>query len=248
LDDSMTATFSSTSTSTGDSVAGPAAAPVALRRRTVLTPAQVADANRALEGAAPQEIVAWATATFGRRLVLTASFAETTLIDIATGVDPDIEVIFLDTGFHFAETLGAVRRGMERYSLNLTVLRPAADAADVWAAGSEACCEARKKAPLERYMTEHADAWLSGLRRADDPGRADAPIVSVDRRGLVKVNPIVAMSDAEYEQYNLDHDVVVNTLRFDGYASIGCWPCTEPSTDRSGRWAGSGKTECGLHL
>jgi phosphoadenosine phosphosulfate reductase len=97
-------------------------------------------------------------------------------------------------------------------------------------------------------MTEHADAWLSGLRRADDPGRADAPIVSVDRRGLVKVNPIVAMSDAEYEQYNLDHDVVVNTLRFDGYASIGCWPCTEPSTDRSGRWAGSGKTECGLHL
>ncbi len=180
--------------------------------------------------------------------MLTASFAETTLIDIATSVDPDIEVVFLDTGFHFPETLNAVRRSMERYALNLTVLRPEAAAADVWAAGTEACCEARKKQPLERYMVEHADAWLSGLRRADDPGRADAPIVSIDRRGLVKVNPIVAMSDEEYDAYVLDHDVVVNTLRYDGYASIGCWPCTEPAADRSGRWAGSGKTECGLHL
>lgn len=223
-------------------------APVAVRRRAALTPDQVTEANALLEGRTPEEIVAWALATFGRRLVLTASFAETTLIDIATGVDPDVEVIFLDTGFHFAETWGAVKRAMERYALNLTVLRPAADAADVWAAGSGACCQARKKDPLDRYLADHADAWLSGLRRADDPGRADAPIVSVDARGLVKVNPIVAMSDEEYERYNLDHDVVVNTLKFDGYASIGCWPCTEPAADRSGRWAGSGKTECGLHL
>jgi phosphoadenosine phosphosulfate reductase len=223
-------------------------APVAVRRRAALTPDQVTEANALLEGRTPEEIVEWALATFGRRLVLTASFAETTLIDIATGVDPDVEVIFLDTGFHFAETWGAVKRAMERYALNLTVLRPAADAADVWAAGSGACCQARKKDPLDRYLADHADAWLSGLRRADDPGRADAAIVSVDARGLVKVNPIVAMSDEEYERYNLDHDVVVNTLKFDGYASIGCWPCTEPAADRSGRWAGSGKTECGLHL
>jgi phosphoadenosine phosphosulfate reductase len=228
---------------------GLATTSVALRRRAALTAHEIEAADRRLTGATPHEIVEWALATFGRRLVLTASFAETTLIDIATTVDPDIEVIFLDTGFHFAETLNAVRRSMERYSLNLTVLRPAADAADVWAAGTEACCEARKKAPLERYLLDHADAWLSGVRRADDPARAAAPIVAVDRRGLVKVNPIAAMTDAEHDRYLAEHDVIVNTLRYDGYASIGCWPCTEPSEEgRAGRWAGTGKTECGLHL
>jgi phosphoadenosine phosphosulfate reductase len=223
--------------------------PVALRRHAALTAAEVAAADAALAEATPQQIVRWALDTFGRRLVLTASFADTTLIDIATGVDPDIEVVFLDTGFHFAETLNVVRRAMERYSLNLTVLRPRADAPDVWAAGSTACCDARKVEPLDRYVTVHADAWLSGLRRADAPGRADAPVVSIDRRGLVKVNPMAAMTDADYEAYIVEHDVLVNTLQLDGYASIGCWPCTEPSTDgRAGRWAGSDNKECGLHL
>jgi phosphoadenosine phosphosulfate reductase len=222
---------------------------VDLRRRSALGPAEVEAANRQLESATPAEIVRWALDTFGRRLVLTASFADTTLIDIATGVDPDVEVVFLDTGFHFAETLNTVRRAMDRYALNLTVLRPDPAATDLWASGTAECCNARKVEPLDRFLSANADAWLSGLRRADDPGRANAPIVSIDKRGLVKVNPIAAMTDDEYEQYVTDHDVLVNTLQSDGYASIGCWPCTEPSTDgRSGRWAGSGKTECGLHL
>jgi len=222
--------------------------PVSVRRRPVMTAEQAAEADRRLSDATPQEIVRWALDQFGKRLVLTASFADTTLIDIALSVDPDIEVAFLDTGFHFAETLNTVRRAMDRYGLNLTVLRPDVDAADVWAAGSAACCEARKVAPLERYLTSSADAWLSGLRRADDPGRANAPIVSLDKRGLVKINPMAAMTDDEYEQYVDTNDVLVNTLQLDGYASIGCWPCTEKADDRSGRWAGSGKTECGLHL
>jgi phosphoadenosine phosphosulfate reductase len=227
----------------------PRAAPVAMRRRTALAPAEVAAADAALADATPPEIVRWALDTFGRRLVLTASFADTTLIDIATGVDSDIEVVFLDTGFHFAETLNAVRRAMDRYALNLTVLRPEPDAADLWAAGTKACCDARKVEPLERYLVGHADAWLSGLRRADDPGRADAPIVSIDKRGLIKVNPIATMTDDQYQRYIAEHDVLVNTLHLDGYASIGCWPCTEPSADgRAGRWAGSDNKECGLHL
>ena len=222
---------------------------VALRRRTALTASEIADADAMLAGATPHEIVRWAVDTFGSRLVLTASFQDTTLIDIATSVDPDVEVVFLDTGFHFAETLNVVKRAMDRYALNLTVLRPDADAADLWAAGTKACCDARKVVPLERYMVGHADAWLSGLRRADDPSRSDAPIVSADKRGLVKVNPMAAMSDDEYTQYIADHDVLINTLHLDGYASIGCWPCTEPSTDgRAGRWAGRDSKECGLHL
>lgn len=221
---------------------------VLVRRRAVMSDDAVAAANELLDAQSPTEIIAWASAQFGRRLAMTASFADTTLIDLATKVDPDIEVIFLDTGFHFAETLNTVRRAMERYELNLTVLRPDSDAADLWAAGTDGCCAARKVAPLEKYLPQHADGWLSGLRRADDPGRADAPIVSIDKRGLVKVNPMANMTDEEYERYIDANDVLVNTLQLDGYASIGCWPCTEPAEDRSGRWSGSGKTECGLHL
>lgn len=221
---------------------------VMVRSRPALSAVELAELNDRFETATPGEIVRWAAARFGRRLAMTASFADTTLIDIATSVAPDIEVLFFDTGFHFAETLNTVRRAMERYALNLTVLRPAADAPDVWAHGSASCCAARKVDPLDSYLPLHADAWLSGLRRADDPGRSDAPIVSIDRRGLVKVNPLATMTDDAYEAYVAEHDVLVNTLRLDGYASIGCWPCTEPSTDgRAGRWGGT-KTECGLHL
>jgi phosphoadenosine phosphosulfate reductase len=222
--------------------------PVTLRSRPRLDDAELDRLNRRFESAGPTEIIRWAHEQFGRRLALTASFADTTLIDLATSVAPDVEVIFLDTGFHFAETLNTVRRAMERYSLNLTVLRPPADADDVWAHGSDGCCQARKVAPLDRYLTGHVDAWLSGVRRADSADRHDAPVVSIDRRGLVKINPMADMSDEEYDAYIVEHDVVVNTLRYDGYASIGCWPCTEPSADgRSGRWGGA-KSECGLHL
>lgn len=220
---------------------------VSVRRRAVLTATEAATADRSLGGASPSSVVEWALERFGRRLVLTTSFAESVLVHLATRVDPDLEVVFLDTGFHFPETLSAMRRAMERYALNLTVLRPDPTAVDLWAAGSDACCAARKTDPLDQYLVGRADAWLSGLRRADGPERATAPIVSVDRRGLVKVNPIAAMTDEEYEEYIVEHDVVVNTLRYDAYASIGCWPCTEPATDRSGRWAGTARTECGLH-
>ena len=228
-------------------VAGPAERG-AMRPRAVLSASDIAAANTALEEATPSEIVAWAHARFGDRLVMTASFADTTLVDLATAVAPDIEVVFLDTGFHFAETLNTVRRAMERYALNLTVLRPDPAAADLWAAGTEACCDARKVAPLAEYLPGRADAWLSGLRRAASPARAATPLVAIDRRGLVKVNPMANMSDADYAAYHAARDVIVNTLAYDGYASIGCWPCTEQASDRSGRWAGTDKSECGLHV
>ena len=221
--------------------------PVALRPRASISVAELEAVAVRLEGATPQQIVGWAHDRFGTRLGLTASFADTALIDIATSVAPDIEVIFLDTGFHFAETLDTMRRAMERYALNLTVLRPAGDLDDVWADGSDACCHARKVAPLDRHLAGRVDAWLSGLRRADSPERAETPIVSIDHRGLVKVNPMAAMSDDEYEAHIVARDVLVNPLGRAGYASIGCWPCTEPSRDgRAGRWGGV-KTECGLH-
>ena len=223
--------------------------PVVMRRRRDLSRREMDGLNRRFESAQPTEIVAWAAARFGSRLALTASFADTLLIDIAVGVDPDIEIVFLDTGFHFSETLETVREAMDRYALHLTVLRPSSEADDVWSGGTDACCGARKTETLARYLPSHVDAWLSGMRRSDDTSRASTPIVALDRRGLVKVNPLATMTDTEVYNYIADHDVIVNPLASQGYASIGCWPCTEPSdVGRDGRWSGSAKTECGLHL
>ena len=224
--------------------------PVGLRAGPRLGPDDVARVSQSLEGSDPTTVIAWAVETFGSRLALTASFADTLLIDLAVKVDPDIDVVFIDTGFHFPETLATVRKAMARYALNLTVLRPAPTAADRWAHGIDTCCGSRKIAPLERHLVANADAWLSGIRRDDSPERADTPVVDLDLRGLVKINPLASWSAERAQQYILDHDVLVNPLGFEGYPSIGCWPCTEPATDgdiRSGRWSGTTKTECGIH-
>ena len=224
--------------------------PVALRTARRSSRADAAELSDRFEGAHPRDIIGWAAEEFGGRLSLSASFADTLLIDLAVAVDPDIEVVFIDTGFHFAETLATVRRAMARYALNLTVLRPAATAADLWAHGTDTCCGSRKVAPLERHLVANADAWMSGLRRDDSPARADAPIVDLDLRGLLKINPLAGWSSEAIERHILEHDVLINPLTSQGYPSIGCWPCTEPADagdPRAGRWAGSDKTECGLH-
>lgn len=224
--------------------------PVALRAGSQYSRSQVADMSARFEGCHPREIIAWASEEFGPRLMLTASFADTLLIDLAVGVDPDIEVVFLDTGFHFPETLATVREAQVRYALNLTVLRPTTMAADLWNHGVDSCCGSRKVAPLERHLVSHADAWMSGLRRDDSPQRVATPVVDLDLRGLVKINPLATWSAQEADRYVRRHDVLINPLTDEGYPSIGCWPCTEPAAGdnpRDGRWAGSAKTECGLH-
>lgn len=207
--------------------------------------------NARFETWSARDIVAWALGSFGNRLVVTASMADTVLIHLATSVDPDVEVVFLDTGFHFAETIATLRRAQSRYRLNLRVERPAADAPDVFEVGSEGCCAARKVALMNRAL-EGKHAWLTGLRRDESESRANTPIVAVDKRGVLKICPIANWTDDDVDQYLADHDVVVNPLLSEGYPSIGCWPCTEPVLEgddaRSGRWKGSGKTECGLHL
>jgi phosphoadenosine phosphosulfate reductase len=204
-----------------------------------------------LEGASAFEIVEWAIDAFGPRISLAASMADTILIDIATKIDPDIEVVFLDTGFHFAETLQTLRRAQARYGLNLRVERPAPRTNDLFAVGTDSCCAVRKVALLDHALADK-DAWLTGLRRAESPSRAATPIVALDSRGKVKVCPLAAWSDDDIDRYVAEHDIIVNPLQFEGYPSIGCWPCTDRVVDgadaRSGRWAGSGKTECGLHL
>ena len=211
-------------------------------------PAWFPVAARLLADAPAHKVLAWAVATFGSDLSVACSMQDAVLVDLAVRADPDVEVVFLDTGFHFAETLETARRIQDRYRLNLVTLRPDGDAAMYLTDGTTACCEARKVAPLERHLAERG-AWVTGLRRAESSSRAGAATLEWDSaRGIVKVNPIVTWSDDDVDRYVAEHDIIVNSLRDKGFESIGCEPCTLPGAGRSGRWAGSDRLECGLHL
>ncbi len=211
-----------------------------------LTPVDVAVVAAELEAADPVDVVGWAVAHLGAGVVVLASFGDTVLVDVATRAEPDLEVVFVDTGLHFAETLETARRAQRRHRLELRVVSPADDAADLWAHGTDACCAARRVEPLERALAGRT-GWISGLRRSDHPGRAATPVVEIDRRGLVKVNPLATLDDAAISAHVEAHGLVVNPLSAQGYGSIGCWPCTEPGRGRSGRWSGSARAECGIH-
>jgi phosphoadenosine phosphosulfate reductase len=212
--------------------------------------AELAAASRDLETKPATSAIEWAWDRFGPDVVLAASFQDCVLISLAAQVAPGIEVAFLDTGYHFAETLWYVEQVRSRFDLNLAVIKPEVALDDLWLTDPDACCAARKVEPLARALSGKA-AWMSGLRRDEAPSRASSPIVSYDvGRGLVKVNPIANWTDQDVAGYVHDHDLPVHPLADRGYASIGCWPCTRPVAEgestRSGRWAGTDKTECGL--
>jgi phosphoadenosine phosphosulfate reductase len=211
-------------------------------------PAWFPAAARRLADAPAGEVLAWAVATFGSDLTVASSMQDGVLVDLAVRADPGVEVVFLDTGFHFAETLETARRLEARYGLNLVTLRPDDDAPTYRIGGTEACCDARKVDPLEQHLAKR-EAWVTGLRRAEALSRAGAATLEWDAaRGLVKINPIVAWTDHDVAAYVVAHDIIVNPLRDKGFDSIGCAPCTLPGAGRSGRWAGSDRLECGLHL
>jgi phosphoadenosine phosphosulfate reductase len=206
--------------------------------------------SASFETAPASKIVRWAVDTFGDDLCLTASFQDAVLIDVATRVAPGIEVVFIDTGDHFPETYETVERVRARYDLNLRVIRVPQPEVPFHVTDPVRCCSDAKVAALDEALAGKA-AWLSGLRRAEATTRAGAPIVSIDRRGLVKVNPLATWSDLDVSGYVSANDVPYNPLLDQGYPSIGCAPTTKPvepgAEPRSGRWAGSDKTECGLH-
>lgn len=211
-------------------------------------PAWFPAAAHRLAGAPAGDVLAWAVATFGSDLTVACSMQDAVLVDLAVRADPQVEVVFLDTGFHFPETLATARHMQARYDLNLVTLRPDEDTATYGADGPGACCEARKVVPLERHLAARA-AWVTGLRRAESPSRAGAAPLEWDaRRGLVKVNPIVDWTDDDVARYVAERDIIVNPLRDRGFDSIGCAPCTVAGSGRNGRWAGSDRLECGLHL
>jgi phosphoadenosine phosphosulfate reductase len=215
-----------------------------------VTDEELAQLNREFEHLPASKVIQWAVDSFAPHLSLSTSMNDAVLIDLATKVHPGIEVVFIDTGYHFPETLETVETVRRRYGLNLRMMTVPHHDEALWEVDPENCCSAVKVGQLDRAL-EGKLAWMSGLRRDEAATRGQAPIVARDLRGLVKVNPIATWSAADVEGYIADHDVIVNPLKAQGYLSIGCQPCTSLPTDasdpRSGRWAGMGKTECGLH-
>ena len=213
--------------------------------------AELAELNRRFETVPATAVIEWAVENFHPFMCLAASMTDSVLIDMAVSVEPSIEVVFIDTRYHFPETLETVEKVRRHYGLNLRVLTVPPQPVDLWKADPANCCSAAKVEQLDRAL-QGKMAWMSGLRRAEASTRATAPIVARDLRGLVKVNPIATWTDLDVSGYIADHDVPVNPLLAQGYPSIGCRPCTQPVSEgddpRAGRWAGTGKTECGLHL
>ncbi|MGH9136510.1 MAG: phosphoadenylyl-sulfate reductase [Acidimicrobiales bacterium] len=212
---------------------------------------ELADLSLEFERLPAKKIVQWAVDNFAPHLCLTASMQDAVLIDVATKVDPAIEVVFIDTGYHFPETLETVERVRRRYGLNLRIMTVAHHDEELWKVDPENCCSAVKVGQLDRALAGKV-AWLSGLRRDEAATRADSPILGRDLRGLVKINPLAAWTHDDVVSYVEAHDVPVNPLQLQGYTSIGCMPCThlpsDPHDPRSGRWVGRDKTECGLHM
>ncbi len=215
-----------------------------------LSDAALAELNARFEKESASAIVSWAVETFHPYLCLSASMTDAVLIDIATRVEPSIEVVFIDTGYHFPETLQTVETVRRRYGLNLRVMTVKPFDTPLWQSDPGGCCEAVKVGQLDRALYGK-QAWMSGLRRSESKTRRNSPMVARDLRGLVKINPIARWTDLDVAAYIEDHDVPTNPLLAQGYPSIGCWPCTKPVAEgadpRSGRWDGSSKTECGLH-
>lgn len=212
--------------------------------------AEMAEQSSALESAPASRVIEWAVERFGSRIAVSCSFQDAVLVDMATRVAPDIEVVFLDTGSHFPETLEYVETVRARLGLNLTVAKPVAGA-ERWPCGSAQCCEFRKVRPLKQALTGKA-AWVTGLKRVDAPTRRGAPVVAYDDSWqMVKVNPLATWTDADIADYAADHGLPEHPLLARGYLSIGCAPTTRPvragEDPRAGRWAGSEKVECGLH-
>lgn len=215
-----------------------------------------------LERAPARAILEWALATYRERIVLAVSFGGPSgivALDLALRIDPTLSVYYLDTGLLFSETLDLVARVRERYGIDPIAVRPRLTVEEqeerygpgLWRRDPDACCGVRKVAPQLDFLSGY-DAWITGIRRDQTPQRRHAPVVAWDARfGVVKVNPLAAWDEARVWAYVREHDLPYNALHDRGYPSLGCFPCTRAvapgAQPRSGRWAGSAKTECGLH-
>jgi phosphoadenosine phosphosulfate reductase len=215
--------------------------------------------STALEGKSAAEIVGWTASVFGRDVIVAASMQDLILPHLVARLIPDVEVLFLQTGYHFDETLQIRDVALRDLAITVVEALPRQSVAEQDAEYGEKlhdrdpnlCCFLRKVDPLARSLEGRA-AWVTGVRRIESPTRANTPIVSWDsKHDLVKINPLAAWSNEDVEAYQARHDLPRNPLVAQGYPSIGCAPCTRKvaagEDPRAGRWSGNDKTECGIH-
>jgi len=233
---------------------------------SALTPRFTAEELRRLSAAfeqrPAQEVLRWALERFQPDIALACSFGaeDMAVLDMISRIEPATKVFYLDTEVLFPETYELIERAARRYSLQLLRAAPAVSMADqarlygdeLWKLRPDLCCNIRKVQPLTT-MLGPLRAWITGIRREQAPTRANGGVVEWDRKfGLVKVNPLARWTSADVWRYIAENDVPYNPLHDSGYPSIGCTHCTQPvkpgEHPRAGRWSGSGKIECGLHL
>jgi len=216
-------------------------------------------AQSRLEAAPAEAVIEWAVEQFGERFCVTSSMADGVLAHIASRVAPGVDVIFLDTGLHFPNTLRVRDQIQQTMRVRVLSIQPRRTVGQqdgshgprLFARDPDACCALRKVEPLERALADY-DACAAGVRRSETAARASLREVDYEyARGKVKLAPLARWTDADVVRYIERHDIPVNELLAQGYGSVGCWPCTRrvrPGEDpRAGRWAMFDKTECGLH-
>lgn len=212
-----------------------------------------------LENATAGEVLEWGAEHLRTPLAVTLSMQDTVLAELAARYAPNADLVFLDTGYHFPETLEVAEQVARRYRNRLLSVVPkltraeqdSEEGVDLYKADPSRCCALRKVEPLTAAKRPY-EGWVTGLKRVDAPTRAHTPVLEIDKTGRIKLNPLAAWTDDDVERFIEENDLIVHPLTKRGYPSIGCATCTarvaKGANPRSGRWAGTEKIECGLHL
>jgi phosphoadenosine phosphosulfate reductase len=227
-----------------------------------MTSEQITAASQQLREATPQAVLRWAVDAFFPKLTMATAFGAEgcCLIHMLAEIEPRVRLFNLDTGYQFAETLDLRERIRKRYGIAVEYVRPdttveeyeAEHGGPLYRHRPDQCCFDRKMVPLRRAVVGY-DAWISAIRSDQTADRGRADVVQWDAKfNLVKVNPLLRWTKKDVWSFVMKHDVPYNPLHDQGYPSIGCWPCTAPvaagQDERAGRWAGSARKECGLHV
>ena len=228
----------------------------------LLTPAEIAAACSQLEGQAPEAVLKWAVATFYPRLTMATAFQPggNCIIHMLADIEPRVRIFNLETGYQFPKTLELRERIKEIYGIEVEYVRAEATVQEyedehdgpLYVIRPDQCCFDRKITPLRKAVVGY-DAWISAIRKDQTGERGKASIVEWDAKfGLVKINPLLNWTKQDVWKFITKNNVPYNPLHDRGYPSIGCWPCTAPvgegEEERAGRWRGTGKKECGLHV
>lgn len=230
--------------------------------QTAFSQEQIDEASRRLDGKPPEEIVRWAVDTFFPKLTMATAFGAegNCIIHMLAEIEPRVRIFNLETGYQFKQTLELRERIKERYGIEVEYVRPETTVAEyermhgqpIYSQNPNQCCFDRKVLPLRRAVVGY-DAWMSAIRKDQTAHRGRANIVQWDAKfSLVKISPLLSWTKKDVWNFVFKHNVPYNPLHDQGYPSIGCWPCTEPvesgEDERAGRWKGSAKKECGLHV